>query len=391
MNDSESLKGVMIPEAFREPDWVSETYNKFEKIIREDYIKHKKISPTLVRETIKEVLLDDKLTPSWPLNKKNVGKLIEKMYDVFDNEEFQYRYYFIYRAGFFLSTYVASSFTPESLELPEKFKPQKAKIIKEYKEKLEKAKNDSERDKATVWVEKAFQKLAHEVLNYFRDNNYPVSNFLDSGSKGSEDDLRKLLVAVGLSINAKGEINDVIDRSGAEGLSPTQFFNYTSQAIVSQYKKSNETAKPGYLIRQLNTISAGVVLSKLTDCGTKRYLSIKILNKEMLESFTGKMRRTDFSSNIETEITMSDTDLIGEVVHIRSPLFCKAEDGICETCYNPSFVEKMHLTETSGIGLLASTSTAVLLTNMTLKAAHAGLSLNKEEVNFIEDVFEFSE
>jgi hypothetical protein len=76
---------------------------------------------------------------------------------------------------------------------------------------------------------------------------------------------------------------------------------------------------------------------------------------------------------------------------VRSPMYCKAEDGICSTCYNPSFVERMNLHDTSGIGLLASTSTAVLLTNMTLKAAHYGLSLNKTTIDFTNDIFEFSE
>jgi len=386
--DITTIKNVVIPESFKEPDWVNETYNRFENFIREDYKKKKYIDHTLVRKLIRELLLDNKVQPVYPLKKKNVNKLVSDMYKVFDDEEFQYRYYFIYRAGFFLSTYTASSFTPAELRLPDKFVPQKNKIIKEYKQKREEAKNQNDIDRAIVWVDKEFEKLATEVLNFFRENDYPVSDFLDSGSKGDENDLRKLLVAIGLSINAKGEINDVIERSGTEGLTPTQFFNYTSQAIVSQYKKSNETAKPGYLIRQLNTITADVVLSKEFDCKTDRFLSIKILNTEMLEAFEGKMRKSGSSL---VEITKGDTNLIGQTIKVRSPLYCKAEDGICSTCYNPSFVERMNLHDTSGIGLLASTSTAVLLTNMTLKAAHTGLSLNKVAIDFTNDIFEFSE
>jgi len=386
--DTITLKGVIIPEVFKEPEWVTDTFKKFEDSIRQDYQHRKNIDHALVKKLIYELLLDKKVRPVFPLNKKNVKKLVNDMYLAFDDEEFQYRYYFIYRAGFFLSTFTSSSFTPAALDLPDKFKPQKNKIIKEYKQKLEEAKNENEKEKAIIWVDKAFQQLAKEVLTYFREQGYPVSDFLDSGSKGDENDLRKLLVAIGLSINAKGEINDVIDHSGAEGLTPTQFFNYTSQAIVSQYKKSNETAKPGYLIRQLNTITADVVLSKDIDCKTTRFLTIKVLNKDMLFSLEGKMRKT--GSGL-TSITKGDTDLIGQSIKIRSPLYCKSEDGICSTCYNPDFINRMNLHETSGIGLLASTSTAVLLTDMTLKAAHSGLSLNREAIDFTNDIFEFSE
>ena len=384
----EDIRGVVIPDSFREPAWVNETYNEFERIIQEDYLKRKTIDTKLVRKLIKELLLDNRVDISWPLSKKNINKLMQSMYEAFDNEEFQYRYYFIYRAGFFLSTYTSSSFTPETLKLPDKFKPKKAEIIKEYHLKRDEARNETEHEKAIIWVDKAFKKLASEVLDYFREKNYPLVDFIDSGAKGGEDDLRKLLVAIGLSINSKGEINDVIERSGSEGLSPTQFFNYSSQAIVTLYGKSHETAKPGYLIRQLNTIAAGVRLSKETDCGTTRFLNIKITNQNMLDAFEGKLRKTVTGL---TPISPDDKELIGKNIDVRSPLYCKAKDGICINCYNPWFVDRMDLTNHRGIGLLASTNMAGSLTDLTLKGSHAGLSLDKEPIDFTNDIFEFSE
>ncbi len=388
--DTTTLPGIVIPEAFKEPEWVNKTLDSFLSGVKEDFQKNKVINTTLVKKGIKEIILDNKVPVSFPLHSKNIGKLLQEMYKKFDTEDFQWRYYLLYRVGFTLSTFTGTSFTPTSLSLPAKFRPKKQAVIKEYKKRLEEARNENEREKAIHWVDNAFKKLAKEVLEFFRENRdqYPVVDLLDSGAKGSEDDLRKLLIAVGLSINAKGEINDVIDRSGAEGLTPTQFFNYTSQAIVSQYKKSSETAIPGYMIRQLNTISSGVQLSKLRDCKTTRYLTVKILNKDMLKSMEGKLRMDGSSP---TPIDPSDTDLVGKSIKLRSPLFCKAEDGICEMCYNPGFVERMHLRENAGIGLLASTANASLLTNLTLKAAHTGLSLSNEEVDLQQDIIEFSE
>jgi DNA-directed RNA polymerase subunit beta' len=381
------LPGVVIPDAFAQPEWVEQTFERFKKTILEDYQKSKSINPINTRKAIKDIILDGKCSPAFPLNKKNINKLLEKMYDAFDDIEFQWRYLLLYRVGFFLSTFTANSFTPESLKLPKQFIPKRKKVIDEYRERLHSSKNEKERQDAILWVDKSFKKLADEVLEYFRehDDRYPIIHSIDSGSKGSADDLRKLLIAIGLSINAKNEINDVIDKSGAEGLTPTQFFNYSSQAIVSQYKKSKDTAIPGYLIRQLNTISSSVVLSKTVDCGTTRYLKLKVLNKNMLEALEGKILKDGKT------LDKSMTDLIGKTIHIRSPLYCKAKDGICKVCYNPKFADKMNLESNAGIGLLASTSQANMLTSITLKAAHAGLSLKKESVNLKEDIFNYSD
>ena len=387
--DTQTLQDIVIPEAFKQPEWFNADWDKFRQAVKDSY-KNNTLNTAAVRKAIKEIILDNKISPPYPLDKKAINKVLDKMYKVFGDEDFQWRYQLLYKAGFFLSTYVADSFTPETLELPDQFKPKRQKIIQEYKEKINSARTEKQREEAIMWVDNAFKKLTKEVLEYFREHRdkYPIVDAIDSGSKGSPDDLRKLLVAIGLSINAKGEINDVIDRSGAEGLTPTQFFNYTSQAIVSQYKKSRDTAIPGYLIRQLNTIMAGVKLSKEIDCGTQRFLSIKILNKDMLVSMRGKLRKTTTGL---TPISPDDTDLIGQTIKIRSPLYCKAPDGICKTCYNPDFVDRMNLTANAGIGLLASTAQAGMLTNMTLKAAHTGLSLSKEEVDLTTDIFEFSE
>jgi DNA-directed RNA polymerase subunit beta' len=384
--DTMSLKGIIIPEAFKMPEWVEEDYQTFVDKFKEEYRRKNIINRDLTRKLLKEYILGGKITPPYPLNKKNIGKLLEKMHDFFGDEEFQWRYMLLYRIGFFLSTFTSNSFTPESLTLPSKFRKDRQKIIDEYKKRMEEASTEIQREKVIHWVDGEFKKLAKKVLEYFRENpdTYPIIDSLDSKAKGDENDLRKLLVAIGLSINAKNEINDVIERSGAEGLKPTQFFNYTSQAIVSQYKKSRETAAPGYLIRQLNTISSGVKLSKTIDCQTKGRFSVKVLNSDMLKSMEGKL----YDGGV---ISTDSTDLIGKTVKLRSPLYCKAKDGICHNCYNPSFIEKMHLENNAGIGLLASTAQAGLLTDMTLKAAHTGLSLDKTEVDLTNEIFEFSE
>ena len=129
------LDNVVIPEAFLPPEWVEKTFETFREEIHKEYQKNKHIPVSTVRKLIKDIIFDGKLTPNYPLNKKNISILLEKMYNVFGDEEFQWRYMLLYKVGFFLSTYSANSFTPDSLELPDQFKPKRQKIIKEYQEK----------------------------------------------------------------------------------------------------------------------------------------------------------------------------------------------------------------------------------------------------------------
>ena len=383
------IRNVIVPEAFMPPAWVEENLNKFKEEFKKEYNRKGKINQSDTKDLLKKYIFGPKVSPIWPLNKKNIGTTLSKLYDAVDSEEFKWRYYMIYNIGFFLSTFVSSSFTPESLDLPAQFKKRKKQIIEEFQKKIQEAKTEEEHDKAIIWVDKQFKKLTTDVLNYFIENSekYPIVDSILSGAKGSPNDLRKLLIAVGLSINAKGEINKIIDKSHSEGITPTDFFSYTSQAVVSLGQKSIGTAKPGYLVRQLDTLMADVRLSRQIDCGTKRYLKIKVVNKNFLKSLKGKYY---FDGSLK-RINGDEDELIGEIIKLRSPLYCKAEDGICHTCYNKWFVERMALDEHSGIGLLAANANASSLTAATLKMAHQGLSLDKEEVNLEKDIFEFAE
>ena len=91
-------------------------------------------------------------------------------------------------------------------------------------------------------------------------------------------------------------------------------------------------------------------------------------------------------------IADKDKNLIGKKVKLRSPLYCKAQDGICETCLNPVYVKRLQLKPGVKIGLIVATSIgADALVNLTLKKSHVGISLDLEEVNLEEDIFRYAE
>ena len=375
----------VIPEAFKQPEWVEDNLKKFKEEAK--IIINKKLSKKEENDQIKKLLekyiFGDKVKPKYPLNKGNLGKTITSMFENIPQNEFIYRYWMLQEVGFFLSTFKPSGFAPEALSLPDKFKKKKEELLKEYQKKVK----DIGKDKAIAWIDKEFDKLTDEVIDYWESEGINIVDMIRSKARGGPSDIRKMLVAVGLSINTAGEINDVIMTAQIDGLEQTQFFNYSSQAIQALYSKSSETAVPGYLARKISTVAEQVNLSKDKDCGTTNYLEVEVLDKEVLEALDGRMLHN--KKLIDSE---KDTNLIGKKIKIRSPLYCKTQDGICENCYNPKIVKKLEMKPGEKIGLLATTGLGdQALVNLTLKKSHTGLSLNLEEVNLDKDILLYAE
>ncbi len=368
------------------PVWVQEKLNKFTDSVNEISRSDKEDKSKYNIEIIMDTLFDNKnyKIPKvvYPFSKKNIKYIIKELANKYNDRTFMWYYYILYYIGFYFSTIKPSAFTPESLELPKEFETRKKQLINDLKTKvINEIKFQSE-----------ITKLSKDVVKYLQDKKVPLMDFITSGAKGEIGNIQDILVGVGLSINSKGEIIDVIENSLSEGLTQTQFFNNSSQAIQTLYAKSSETAKPGYLGRKLETLTEGVKLSQSKDCNSREYLEIEVKSQEMLDALENRNYLTSnntLNSNSLKKVDSSDKSLIGKKIKLRSPLFCKATDGICNTCYDEVFIKDMELHAGSNIGLIASTGLIGDLVNLTLKGSHIGISLNQEEINFMNDLEEY--
>ena len=391
---------IIIPNAFKTPEWVTELLNNIKEETLKNYkLNNNKLDPLFIKKVFEEKILANKVKVNYPLHKKNVSKMFNDMAKVFDDPEFSWRYMIAYQYSFFLSTFIPKSFEPKTLELPEVFQKKKDKIKLDYHKKLSEAKTPEDKDKAIIWVNKELNKLADEVIDYFTEQDIDVMDIYHSGTKGSRDDIRKLLVAVGLSINANGDINDVILNSHAEGLKPTQFFNYSSQGIVSQFHKSHSTAIPGYLVRKLYTVLESLTLSEIEDCRTQKLFEFKIQDKEILERLNfriykdtknGNFKEFNFNDLSKSEMAKLEQKYVGKTIYLRSPLYCQAKDGICKTCMGPKYIDELELKPGDNLGLRLIGAFSEALANSALKSAHAGLSLDKSEIDLTKDIYKYS-
>jgi DNA-directed RNA polymerase subunit beta' len=369
----------VYPEHTIRPIWVEQRLSKFFTTLKQDTDRNlsSKMLQDAIVDNLEENILHSKIKIKKVLDIKGIEVLIHKLDEVTENgTEFMWYYYLLMQAGFTLSSVIPSSFQPEALVLPKQFVKEKNELVKVYQDS-KKTTEDA------LKFQKAVTKIAEKVKVYFEENNIDVVDLMNSGAKGNVSHIQSLLLSVGLSINSFGEINDVIDNSHSEGMTQTQFFNGSSQAIQALYAKSSETSKPGYLGRKLGAITERIKLSKMLDCGTKNYFELKIRDKDMLKSFEGRYYKS--KAGLELQID-KNSDIVGDVIKLRSPLFCKAKDGICQRCYNKQYIDRLHLKTGDNIGLMASTGLTGSLVNLTLKKSHVGVGLDKANVDFREEI-----
>ncbi len=368
----------VYPKQRKVPDWVVKNLTEFHTRIKTATSKNLseyQLQDELI-EIIEDTILHPKIKITKALSSKEILNVLNKTDKLTNDTEFMWRYYLLMQAGFTLSSIIPSSFQPETLELPKEFVLEKDKLVKTY-EASEKTTDDA------MKFQEGITKIAEKVKKYFEDNSIHIVDLMNSGAKGNVGHIQSLLLSVGLSINSFGEINDVISNSHAEGMTQTQFFNGSSQAIQALYAKSAETAKPGYAGRKLSAVAEGVKLSSSKNCGTTNYLELRIRDSKMLEAVIGRYYKSKLG--VERQIDES-SDLIGDVIKLRSPLYCKAKDGICERCYNELFVQRLKMTAGENIGLLAATGLTGSLVNLTLKKSHTGIKLDKEAVDFRQEI-----
>jgi hypothetical protein len=369
-------KSWIVPERASYPDYIVQILSEINVLLKqhniEDKIKHKNKSVTVGQYIIYRAaeivdLKDTEVAKLFPLTKKRVGTLLTLAYDKAENERASWFYWLIQYVGFLFSTKRPSSYTDETYQIPDKILKQRNKIVDEFKS----GKIDD------ITFDNKMSELSKVLIQHYKDKDIPVSDIIESGSaKNDVENIKRMFLSRGLSIDASGHINTVVTEPYSEGLSPEHYILSASEAITSQYSKSVLTADPGYLARQLNDLLSGVFISKEKDCKTKQCLEIKITDKVFASSYIDR-----YLCNGQL---ISSPPKVGSVIKVRSPLYCKATDGICHKCLGEIFFKQGF---NSGDSLLVvGTSIAGSLTDISLKQAHTGTSLNKEHVDFLKEL-----
>lgn len=241
-------------------------------------------------------------------------------------------------------------------------------------------------------VEKLFDTLQHSQEGF-----NPLFMMVDSGARGSKEQVRQLAGMRGLMAKpqkslsgATGElIENPIIANFRDGLSIVEYFISTHGARKGLADTALKTADAGYLTRRLIDIAQDCVISE-EDCGTIRGVVTGALKegedvKEPLaERILGRVAVHDVIDPLTQKVLVQAGEMIDEekaaaiaetsieAVEIRSVLTCEAKRGVCAKCYGRNLTTGKLVDVGEAVGIIAAQSIGEPGTQLTLRTFHTG-------------------
>ncbi|MFL5762347.1 MAG: DNA-directed RNA polymerase subunit beta' [Bacteroidia bacterium] len=241
-------------------------------------------------------------------------------------------------------------------------------------------------------------RITAKVLNTLTNDRQgfnPVYMMLDSGARGSKEQIRQLGGMRGLMAKPQkgaggGEIieNPIISNF-KEGLSILEYFISTHGARKGLADTALKTADAGYLTRRLVDVAQDVIITQ-EDCGTLRGLVATPLKKndEVVESLYDRILGRTAVHDVYHPLTgemiigageeltedyakmISDSPI--ESVEIRSVLTCESKNGVCSKCYGRNLATGRMVQRGEAVGVIAAQSIGEPGTQLTLRTFHVG-------------------
>ena len=195
--------------------------------------------------------------------------------------------------------------------------------------------------------------------------NFKYAYMIESGARGSWDQVKQLILTRGFISNFDGEIlPTAIKSSLLEGLTPEEFFFSTYGCRKGLLDVALNTGTSGYLSRKLIFTCANLQIdTDIDDCGTTDYLKVDVTNKRKARMLINRF----YNNNNTLELITKDNykNLIGKIIEIRSPILCKSPK-ICKTCYGNLYKNL----NSRFIGIIAAQTLGERGTQLVLRTFH---------------------
>ncbi len=212
---------------------------------------------------------------------------------------------------------------------------------------------------------------------------------LESGARGSADQVTQLGGMRGLMSNTSGEIVETpILHNFREGLTGLEYFNSTHGSRKGMADTALKTADAGYMTRRLVDVAHDVICTE-EDCGTSNGIWLTALkdgNKEtksLADRIVGRFSADNIYDSMNNLIVGAGEEITPyiasklkeaghEKVHIRSVLTCQSERGVCAKCYGRNLATGELPMEGDALGIIAAQSIGEPGTQLTLRTFHSG-------------------
>ncbi len=242
-------------------------------------------------------------------------------------------------------------------------------------------------------------KLANTLMKQMEEDQQGFNSvymMLDSGARGSKDQIRQLsgmrgLMAKPQKAGAEGGqiIENPILANFKEGLSVLEYFISTHGARKGLADTALKTADAGYLTRRLVDVAHDVIINE-EDCGTLRGLECREIknNEEVVASLSerilGRVSVHDIIDPYTNEVIVAAGEEINDIaadriekspiesVEIRSVLTCESKKGVCAKCYGRNLSTHRMVQKGEAVGVIAAQSIGEPGTQLTLRTFHVG-------------------
>jgi len=225
-----------------------------------------------------------------------------------------------------------------------------------------------------------------------RYNN--IFMMINSGARGSRDQMKQLAGMRGLTVNPSGKVLEVPIKSNyREGLTVLEYFISGHSARKGLTDTALRTADSGYLTRRLVDVSQDIIIREW-DCKKEgretpgMQVSAFMDGEEMIESLADRIRgrwSIEEIKNPETGETIVQADTLIdpdqaeavekagiEKVHIRTILTCRSRIGLCSKCYGANMASGREVRMGESVGIIAAQSIGEPGTQLTMRTFHLG-------------------
>jgi len=293
------------------------------------------------------------------------------------------------RLGFKYSTYSGVSISIFDALIA----PEKKKLIDQAEAKVEEIDRnfrkglitDGERIRLS---EEVWASLTNEI-DEITWKNLPADNslrlLLDSGARGSRDQIKQLAGMRGLVVDPLGRIIELPTKTNyREGLGVYEYFTSTRGARKGLVDKALKTADAGHLTRRLVDVTHDVIVRE-EDCATKEGIlfenteSSKKFANRLLGRFTVNDVKDEKGKVLIKKGQLLSEDILAKVnlekireVNVRSPLTCETKYGVCQKCYGYDLAAKELVKIGTPVGVIAGQSIGEPGTQLTMRTFHLG-------------------
>jgi len=343
------------------------------------------------------------------VRRADLAKLVERIYHRFGSDATVDCLDKIKKLGFGYSTRGGISFAISDLIVP----GSKSAIIQKAEKDVQKVEKlymdgaitNGERSSKVIGIwGQATSDVAKEMMKDLEQQNKmaylnekdkmmpfnPIFMMLESGARGSKDQIKQLVGMRGLMNKPSGEIMETPVKSNfKDGLSVFEYFTSTHGARKGQADTALKTANSGYLTRRLVDVAQDVVITMI-DCKTLGYIELEDLKEsgEVIYSVAnrafGCVLAADVKDDVSGELLLAqghvvdkdDVDRLSNAaiskILVRSVLSCQARRGVCAQCYGMDLSKGSLVDVGSTVGIIAAQSIGEPGTQLTMRTFHIG-------------------